>query len=139
MDQLLEIYGVPAISLTKAQEINQQMISDSTFRQEQQSAWESYSIDKYNDAKEAVDDDFTYTTETVETSETTITTTDSEGNTVTTTSEVEVTSQVTEQTSASAVESSVEDVPFNISWLLIGLATPLLLNRLNIKKKVNIF
>ena len=63
-DQLLDIYGVPAITLTKAQEINQQMISDSTFRQEQQSAWESYSIDKYNDAKEAVDDPFTYTTET---------------------------------------------------------------------------
>lgn len=139
LDQLLDIYGVPAINLTKAQEINQQMISDSTFRQEQQSAWESYSIDKYNEAKEAVDDPFTYTTETVETTETTITTTDSQGNTVTTTSEVEVTSQVTEQTSVSAVESSVEDVPFNLSWLLIGLATPLLLNKLNIKKKVDIF
>lgn len=116
LDQLVDIYGDPAINLTYAQEINDDMINDVVFRQQKQGEWEETAIAKYNAVIPEVTAPYTFTVITTSVFETT----DSSGNTVTTTS----VDTVVDTGTASTVDDSVTDVPVNALWVIIALIGP---------------
>jgi len=57
--QIREIYGAPVITADEAKSMNDQIISDPTFRSSKTAEWQQSALTKFNSAVNAIDDEYT--------------------------------------------------------------------------------